>query len=143
MRLTRSSKPSCVGTLAKWCFSSAVLIALILALTVAAPDQGPRAERVTPAGTAQVAGTQTAKGLADARNKEVASVDFLGLSGRLRAIMETPDALLQNPLLKPLVTVGPDNAVASWPKLTTPDGDAFTVVPLVPFGSARDSGFGR
>jgi hypothetical protein len=45
-------------------------------------------------------------------------------------------------VLKPLLAdPGSDSAVMSWPKLTTPDGDAFTVVPLVPFKSARESGF--
>jgi len=143
MSLTRSSKTSYAGMLAKWCFPFAVLVALILALTVAAPDQGLRAEGVTPAAAAQAADTQSVASPADTSISEVASVDLLGLSGGLRAVMETPDALLQNPLLKPLLAgVGSGNAVTSWPKLTTPDGDAFTVVPLVPFESARDSGFG-
>jgi hypothetical protein len=144
MRLAKSSKPNTAATLAKWCFSATVLAALVLALTVAAPDQGVRAEGVTTATAAGTADTQSVGKATIAPNTEMASADLLGLSGRLRAVMGTPDDLVQNPLLKPfLAGAGSENAAPSWPKLTTPDGDAFTVVPLVPFGAARESGFGE
>lgn len=71
--------------------------------------------------------------------------DLLGLSGRLRAVMGTPDALGENPFLQPLVlgSLSGAQAAGPWPKLSTPDGDSFTVVPLVPLGEAGKAGFGK
>ncbi len=74
----------------------------------------------------------------------IASSDMLGLSGRLRAIMGTPDALEGYPVLQPLLT-GPTpegRPAGPWPKLSTPEGDSFTVVPLVPLAEAGKKGFG-
>lgn len=139
MRPARSSKSGIAEKAAKWCFGGAVLAALVVALTVAGPDHVLKAQGVTPAEAAQVDVLQSVGMPVEA---QVASADLLGLSGRLRVVMETPDALLQNPMLKPLLAGGePEKAVTSWPKMTTPDGEAFTVVPLVPFESAKDSGF--
>jgi uncharacterized protein DUF882 len=140
MRPARSSKPRLAGIVAKWCFPCAVLAALIVALTVAGPDRALQAQGATPAEVAQVDVLQSVGMPVQA---QVASADLLGLSGRLRVVMETPDALLLNPLLKPLLAGAPPDraATTSWPKLTTPDGAPFTVVPLVPFETAKDSDF--
>jgi hypothetical protein len=68
---------------------------------------------------------------------------MLGLSGRLRAVMGTPDALIQNPLLKPLLAGNSAGGAARWPKLLTPDGDSFTVVTLVPLAEAGSADYAR
>jgi hypothetical protein len=70
---------------------------------------------------------------------------MLGLSGRLRAVMGTRDALEENPILQPLLAGSPPETAAAgpWPKLSTPDGDPFTVVPLVPMAEAGKAGLGN
>jgi hypothetical protein len=74
----------------------------------------------------------------------IASSDMLGLSGRLRAVMGTPDALEGYPALQPILTGSTPEATPAgpWPRLSTPDGDSFTVVPLVPLAEAGKAGFG-
>jgi len=72
---------------------------------------------------------------------QLASGDLLGLSGRLRAVMGTTQSLDENPMLK---TVLADSGPASrWPRISTPEGDSFAVVTLVPMADADEAGFGR
>lgn len=137
------------GALAHWSFPCAVLATLFLALTSPVPDQDIRAEGVSQAAVAQVTGSQSvtpgkAPSGQAAGSSMVASAELLGLSGRLRAVMGTPDALLENPVLKPLVAEAAGVvARSSWPKLATPDGDSLTVVTLVPFAEAGKAGFSK
>ena len=72
----------------------------------------------------------------------IASADLLGLSGRLRAVMGTPETLEQNPLLKPALASSAAGG-GSWVKLPTAEGDSFTVVTLVPISDADEAGYGR
>jgi len=69
---------------------------------------------------------------------------WLGLSGRLRVVMGTPNALEEDPILRPLLSASGSGGepAGPWPTLSTPDGDSFTVVPLVPMAEAGKSGFG-
>jgi len=73
----------------------------------------------------------------------VASADLLGYSGRLRAIMGTPETLEQNPVLKPVLASSEAVGASTWPKLSTAEGDSFTVVTLVPISGADEAGYGR
>lgn len=63
--------------------------------------------------------------------------EWLGLSGRLRAIIETPTGLLQNPLFRatssPLRTPGVHDV-----GLVTPKGDPFYILSILPFGEKKD-----
>ena len=85
----------------------------------------------------------TASPKASAAGEIIASADMLGFSGRLRAVTGTHAALEQNPLLKPLLGSDDVDGAASWPKLSTAEGDSFTVVTLVPISEADRAGFGR
>jgi hypothetical protein len=62
--------------------------------------------------------------------------EWLGLSGRLRAIIETPSSLLQNPWLRatasPLHTPGVHDV-----GIVTPKGDPFYILSLLPFGEKK------
>jgi len=115
----------------------AVALFLVLALVPVAPnDHG--SEKIIA--TALAAGSDSVGATAASAPVLVASADMLGLSGRLRAVMGTPEALGQNPLLKPLLPTG---AAERWPRLRTPGGDSFTVVTLVPIQDAATEGYGR
>lgn len=72
----------------------------------------------------------------------MASRELLGLSGRLRAVMGTPKTLDEDPVLRTVLPSTPEFA-ARWPRISTPEGDSFTVVPLVPLQDADEAGFGR
>ena len=113
-----------------WATLVGVLLFLILALyPVAMKNHGDGMDAALAAGSDSIEAPAL-----------VASADMLGLSGRLRAVMGTPDVLGQNPILKPLLPTG---TPARWPKLSTPDGDSLTVVTLVPLDEASSKGFGR
>jgi hypothetical protein len=113
-------------------------------MTSPVTDQDVRAEGV-PQAASQATGSQSVaddRSILPGPSSGVASADLLGLSGRLRAVMGTPDALLENPLLKLLLAEsGSEGLPASWAKLATPDGDSLTVVTLVPFEEAGKAGF--
>ena len=135
-------KPGRGGALAKWSLRCSALVILFLALGSPMPDHAVRAEAVSPAAVAQATDSSPAPAVQSV--PVIASPDLHGLSGRLRAFMGTPDALIENPVLNSLLAASPSGRrPTSWPKLATPDGDSFTVVTLVPFGSAKDSGYGR
>src|SRR5262249_45110259 len=72
----------------------------------------------------------------------LASAEMMGLSGKLRAVMGTTDALLENPVLKPLLSESTATEAKRWPELKTASGESFTVVTLVPFSEAGKSGYG-
>lgn len=102
----------------------AILAVLALALTLPVPEPVLRAEGAPQPTVAQAAPTV-----------DLAPADLIGLSGNLRAVMGTPDALAQNPALRPLISGLPlDAAWPRWPKLATREGESLAVVPLVSFG---------
>lgn len=81
--------------------------------------------------------------VAFAEPQVLASADVLGYSGRLRAIMGTPETLEQNPALKPLLNSNEVVGTSMWPKVPTVEGDSITVVTLVPIADADLAGYGR
>jgi len=107
------------------------LAILAFAVLSAVPQQPVSAEGVSPT----VAETTDSASLPEAA-PVVASADLLGRSGRLRAVMGTPDALVENPILEPLLADAASSETGPWPMLATADGDSFTVVTLVPFGAS-------
>lgn len=72
----------------------------------------------------------------------MASRELLGLSGRLRAVMGTPQTLDEDPVLRTVLPATPERA-ARWPKIPTSEGESLTVVPLVPLQDADEAGFRR
>src|SRR6266850_3320173 len=132
--------------LTKWGIPLSILIAAIFALMP--PGMQNRAgvgiASAAVAAPAPAPETSPDSGLGKSASAEpLVTADLLGLSGRLRAVMGTPDALVQNPLLKPLLAGSVDGGAAGWPKLLTPDGDSFTVVTLVPIAEAGGAGYAR
>jgi len=124
MNAKRFMRPGPVGKWIRWRFVVAVLTTLVLALTVPQSTSLPRAEGVPSQTIAQATPPVY-----------LVSADLLGLSGSLRAVMGTPDALAQTPGLSSLLSgFALDGAGREWPKLATPSGDSLAVVPLVPFG---------
>jgi hypothetical protein len=118
---TSSSK----GRIATWSALGATLTLLFLALAPASATNQADPATYGPQASAPVL---------------VASGDLLGLSGRLRAVMGTTQTLDENPMFK---TVLADGGSARWPKISTPEGDSFTVVTLVPLSDADGAGFAR
>jgi len=73
----------------------------------------------------------------------IASAELLGYSGRLRAVMGTPETLEKNEALKPILAASNPGSTTTWTKLSTADGDSFTVVTMVPLQGAEAAGYGR
>jgi hypothetical protein len=126
-----SVKLGLARTSIRWGIPVTVLAVLALGLTLPAPKPILRAESASQSTTAQ--GTPPV---------DPAIADLLGLSGDLRAVIGTPDALAHNPALSPLVSGLPvDAAWPRWPKLATSLGESLAVVPIVPFrGKTSRSG---
>ena len=132
--------------LSKWVAPLGILAAALLALAYPGPENRSGVDGVATASAAPVPASETTpdtgvgRPVSTASSEPVASADMLGLSGKLRAVMGTSDALVQNPLLKPLLAEGSEGA---WPRLLTPGGDSFTVVTLVPMAEARSADYAR
>lgn len=126
---------------------SALLLAFLVSLSpVAATSHGsPEVASALAAGAPTVLGpAASAAPSAPAEPLLLASADIMGYSGRLRAIMGTPETLEQNPALKPLLLASNEVAgVSPWPKVPTVEGDSITVVTLVPIADADQAGYGR
>ena len=105
-----------------WSALGAILTLLLLALAPASATN-----HAGPPSDANVSNT----GIYGPPAPPMASRELLGLSGRLRAVMGTPQTLDEDPVLR---TVHP--AAAHWPKIPTSEGESLTVVPLVPLQDA-------
>jgi len=112
-----------------WSALGAILTLLLLALAPASATN-----HAGPPSDANVSNT----GIYGPPAPPMASRELLGLSGRLRAVMGTPQTLDEDPVLR---MVHP--AAAHWPKIPTSEGESLTVVPLVPLQDADEAGFGR
>ncbi len=121
--------------LSKWIVPLAILAAAIFALGSPGVQNRAGVEGVATAAAAPLSPAPS-----PVSSEPVASADMLGLSGKLRAIMGTQDALVQNSLLEPLLA---DKSEGAWPRLLTPDGDSFTVVTLVPMTDAGTADYAR
>ena len=116
--------------------------ALAFTLVVALVSPGPVAMKSQGAGSGIApAYAASADSVLPGAARPVASGDLLGLSGRLRAVMGTVDALDENPELRPVLASA--DIRAGWPKISTAEGDSFTVVTLVPMKDADEAGYGR
>src|ERR1043166_9665459 len=104
---------SCTRFLSKWVVPLAILVAAILALASPGVESRAGVEGVANAAV-------PVSPVSPASSEPVVTADLLGLSGKLRAVMGTTDALDQNPELKPLLE-GSSTSEA-WPRLLTPDG---------------------
>ena len=131
------------SALARWSFPCAVLVALIPAVTSSVPNKYARAEVVSRRTLTLAMDSTVAGGHDETTSSRSAYAGLTGVSGRLRVVIGTPDALSQNPKIKPMLAKLNKSGSAPWPTLTTPDGNTLTVVPLVPLESARSAGFGR
>src|SRR5690242_3721078 len=125
---------------------SALLLAFLVSFSpLATTSHGsPEVASALAAGAPAVLGPVTSPGpTAPEEPQVIASADLLGYSGRLRAIMGTPETLEENPVLKPLLASSEIEGTSAWPKVPTAEGDSFTVVTLVPIADADRAGYGR
>jgi hypothetical protein len=124
---------------------SALLFAFLVSLSpVAATSHGSPEVALAQAASAPLVLGPVASAAPNAPVEPLvlASAD-LGYSGRLRAIMGTPETLEQNPVLKPLLSSDETVGASSWPTVSTAEGDSITVVTLVPIADADQAGYGR
>jgi hypothetical protein len=141
-KTTNAALLSSRKALSRWGIPLTLLVTFFFALLVPGTKDQSIGEGISAAQSSPAvkADTQLAK---PASAETLVSADMLGLSGRLRAVMGTPDVLGQNPMLKPLISDGSSGESAAWPTLLTPDGDSFTVVTLVPITSAGSREYAR
>ena len=134
-------------------FPLTLVAAFSLAMTVSGPrsvTDGVSSAFASPSGSGRSvsigpdAAPSSSTPVAPAYRVPVAPPELLGLSGRLRAVMGTEDALVQNPLVAPLLAAPSSPGVSSrWPRFKTPDGDSLTVVTLEPLAEAGTGGYAR
>lgn len=115
---------------------SGLIVALLFSLAPMASNHGSDGMAKAFAVTESLATSDSA---APDRPAAVVTHDLLGLSGRLRAVMGTPEALDRIPVVKSCMEAV-ERAV--WPRLATPDGDSFTVVTLIPLDGVEGTKYG-
>ncbi len=131
------SRPGRARTWARWLFPALAIDALITSLALSPPAAALRpSPKGTPASvTDAAAGVVSAVRLREVSPGPFVAADLLGISGKLRALIGTPEELTRNPLLEPLLAGLPlDVPGVHRLPAAAPDGDSLSVLSLLPFG---------